>query len=118
MELCRIEQCTGCMACYNACGQSSINIEIDKRGFAHPVIDNTKCIECGKCVKTCPVLNPVEKQTKSRVYAGWIKDSKTRKKSSSGGLFSALAYCCLDNNGVVFGAQYSSDYKSVEHGYV
>ena len=83
------------MACYNACGQSSINIEIDKRGFAHPVIDNTKCIECGKCVKTCPVLNPVEKQTKSRVYAGWIKDSKTRKKSSSGGLFSALAYPVL-----------------------
>ena len=29
-----------------------------------------------------------------------------------------MAYCCLDNNGVVFGAQYSSDYKSVEHGYV
>ncbi|MEF9924589.1 MAG: 4Fe-4S dicluster domain-containing protein [Muribaculaceae bacterium] len=28
---------------------------ITQEGYALPVIDNKKCIECGKCVNKCPM---------------------------------------------------------------
>jgi len=28
---------------------------ISQSGYGLPVIDQTKCIECGKCVKKCPM---------------------------------------------------------------
>ncbi len=118
MELCNFEQCTGCMACYNACNQNAITTVIDRKGFMHPSINNDKCIGCGRCAKVCPVLSPVDRCTENEVYAGWIKDNKTRHCSSSGGLFSALSKFCIENGGVVFGAKYAEDYKSVLHGVV
>jgi ferredoxin len=36
---------------------------ISQDGFGLPIIDEEKCIECGKCVKYCP-LNAVISNTK------------------------------------------------------
>jgi len=43
--------CRGCMmhACKDACPKDAISI-VDH----HAVVDKSKCIECGKCVKACP----------------------------------------------------------------
>lgn len=43
-----------------------------------------------------------------KTYAGYYKN-KIREKSSSGGIFSALANCILKKNGVVYGVCMSSD---------
>lgn len=32
---------------------------IEQKGFAAPTINEEKCILCGKCIKTCPVFQPV-----------------------------------------------------------
>ena len=49
------KECTGCMACVNGCPAEAIRIEENEYGFVMPVIDEGKCINCGKCDKLCPI---------------------------------------------------------------
>ena len=49
-------ECCGCAACTNACQVDAIRMEEGKEGFVFPKVDLNTCIQCGKCVKTCPVL--------------------------------------------------------------
>lgn len=42
----------------------------------------------------------------TKFYASWVKDAKTLKKSTSGGLFMALAHYTLKRGGVVYGAAF------------
>lgn len=42
-------------------------------------------------------------------YAGWILDESVRFRSSSGGIFTALARDFLQDGGMVYGAVYSDD---------
>lgn len=104
-------KCTNCMACYNVCPVSAIEIKEDKDGFAYPVINEEKCTHCGLCTKKCPALNLGQtKEISERLdapiaYGGYIKDETLRKNSSSGGAFSALAKYILDKGGYVCGAR-------------
>ena len=45
------EHCTGCEVCLNACGHGAITMQPDKEGFILPVIDESKCVDCGLCEK-------------------------------------------------------------------
>ena len=57
IELIKNLTCTGCSACANICPVSAIKMVIDERGFYKPEIDLSKCVDCGLCDKTCPILN-------------------------------------------------------------
>ena len=48
-------------------------------------------------------------------YAVWHADEKVRANSTSGGAFSALASEMLAKGGIVYGAAWSDDFKSVRH---
>lgn len=111
-ELCSIELCTGCSACSSICVRSAITMLPDAEGFLRPVIDSSKCINCGLCTKVCPVLNPVHKheQTYSPI-AAINKNILVLKKSSSGGVFSLLAEWTIRQGGVVFGAVMNEENK-------
>lgn len=118
MKLCDIEKCTGCMACYNACNHSAINIVIDDEGFSRPIIDKHHCVECGSCVSSCPVLKSDMKSQgvlPFKTYAAWAKDRNLVKNSSSGGVFSLLAKAVISEGGIVCGAALADDMKSVCH---
>lgn len=109
------DKCTGCGACENICPKDAIHLKPDKYGFIHPQISDT-CIDCGTCKKVCEARftrksdNAIEPIT----FAAWSKDSKTRFTSTSGGVFSELAKFILASNGVIVGAQYTSN-NYVEH---
>ena len=49
----------GCIEhpCIEVCPKDAIHFEEEYDGFKYPVIDQNKCIDCGLCEKTCPVLN-------------------------------------------------------------
>lgn len=47
--------CCGCWACENICPKNAITMIEDKEGFLFPEIDQSKCIKCGLCLKTCPI---------------------------------------------------------------
>jgi len=48
-------------------------------------------------------------------YAVWHADKKVRANSTSGGAFSVLASEVLSKGGIVYGAAWSDDFKSVRH---
>lgn len=109
--LCSESECTGCEACKNSCPEACITMQSNEKGFLHPVIDYGRCGGCKLCEKSCPVLNkPVlNRSVQPKVYACWHKNDEVRMRSSSGGVFSALAEMVLDQGGVVFGAAYGEN---------
>ena len=105
--------CTGCFACQNACSKNAISLPENGEGFYEPVIDENLCIDCGLCDKTCPRVIAPTRYKAQKAYYGWINDDDIRKKSSSGGLFSAIANYVIANGGIVYGASfnYSGDIR-------
>ena len=108
------KKCTGCLACVDSCPTNALTVSQNKDGFYVPALSSDKCIDCGKCVKVCPPLNMQEFILSPQCYYGWNKDEKARETSSSGGVFSAFANAVLAQGGVVFGASYADDFKTVE----
>ena len=110
-NLCSQLDCTGCAACANICPQDAITMTEMSDGFQQPIVDKDKCIQCMACEKACPVLHslPNENRIEPIVYACWNKDKETRRESSSGGAFSALATSILKEGGYVVGAAYDEN---------
>ena len=80
--------CAGCESCANVCPRGAIEMTADAEGFYYPNIDHEKCIECGQCDRTCPVLNPPARPSKMpSAVAAVNRDWKVRHRSSSGGTF-------------------------------
>ena len=101
--------CTGCTACMNICPKEAISFKEEKDGFKYPVIDQDKCIDCGLCKRTCPVLNTKENKSINKCFVGYNKDSNERLNASSGSIFSLIANYVLDNNGIVVGAAFDEN---------
>lgn len=95
--------CVGCAACVFRCPVQAISMRPDREGFARPSVDGAKCIGCGACREVCPVGKQRE-QTQLQAFCAYSRDEETRRKSSSGGVFSELAQQMLDKGGIVVGA--------------
>lgn len=110
------KNCSGCHACYNVCPSKCIKMIEDNEGFLYPKIDKSFCLDCGLCEKVCPFNKnePVRKK-KPTVYASFNIENEKRNSSSSGGVFVAIAEYILNNDGVVYGAAFESDFKNVVH---
>ena len=115
IELASAYSCTGCAACVSVCPTGSISMKEDREGFLQPHIDTKTCIGCHKCEKTCPILNPIEIPTdfETQAYAAINKDEDVRMRSSSGGMFHALAKWTIEQGGVVFGARFNDQWEVV-----
>ena len=110
------KDCCGCSACVQRCPKQCIKMEEDNEGFLYPLVDKNKCIDCGLCEKVCPVINQSEERWPLNVYAAKNHDDVIRQTSSSGGVFTLLAYNTIDKGGVVFGASFNK-YWEVAHSY-
>lgn len=105
------EDCTGCGVCSNICPKMAIEMKSDECGFIYPVIDQEKCVNCLMCQKVCPVNKKPElnRYDTPKVYAAWSLNSENRFKSTSGGIFTELARCVINEGGAVAGAAYDKD---------
>lgn len=106
MRLAKKHECTGCMACVDACVHKVLGAEVDKDGYYRiKVTDGDACVECGMCTRACPVLEAPKMDICRPVpYAAWSTHRPTRAQGASGGLFGAMARTILADGGVVYGA--------------
>lgn len=109
-EICNKNKCFGCMACMNVCPKKCIKAEDDSNGFAYPVVDEDKCINCNRCVKVCPANAQPNLTMPTKVLAGQLQEKSLAMKSTSGGLFQALAKEMLKKGGVVCAARQNEDF--------
>lgn len=107
--------CTGCLTCASVCPKGCISALPDEKGFLYPKVDENLCVNCGLCEKACPVTNLKENYCEKFVFAAKNKNDDLRKTESSGGVFGCIADEVLNKNGVVFGAAFLGDFKSVKH---
>lgn len=107
--------CATCGACISACPKQCIQMVEGSNGFLTPLVDNESCIQCGRCQSVCPVNQRHKGASwkEGTYYALWANDAIRRKEGSSGGAFGLLADQVLERSGIVFGAAYSDDFKSV-----
>jgi coenzyme F420 hydrogenase subunit beta len=110
--------CTGCGACAYACEEGGISlVNIEAIGI-RPRFDSASCTSCTECLSICPgyyVDADLAAQQPSRVneadhefgpaleiWEGHASDPEIRFNASSGGLLSALALYCLEQEGMAF----------------
>ena len=101
--------CCGCTACEQICPKKCITFKENNEGFMYPVVDESVCVNCGACVKHCPVMTPPHSDGVQNVYASKYCDTQKAKESTSGGIFIPLAKSTLEKGGVVFGCAYDEN---------
>lgn len=112
--ICEENICVGCGVCANVCAKKCIEMKKSNEGFLYPVVNISECTNCNACVIKCP-QNSVAETDKSEFYMAWHKNKDVLRKSSSGGVFTALADAVLNGNGVVAGAYYDCSTREVQH---
>lgn len=115
MDLKNKKQCVGCGACIAVCPHGALT---KKSGVYtwKPDVDKSACINCGLCACICKAERKLPSDAK-KAYIAYNTDSAMRRKSASGGVFSALAQYVLQNNGSVYGAslRFEEGKAVVEH---
>lgn len=105
-------ECCGCTACEQVCAKNAISMIEDSEGFHYPVIDKDLCVNCALCEKVCAFAQPQYTNSKEpTVYATHLKETEERKRSSSGGIFFAIASWVISQSGVVYGAAFDEKFQ-------
>lgn len=113
-KVCEVKECSGCGSCASVCPKQCIAMEENKEGFLYPVIDESMCIDCGLCQKSCMVHTKVKTAYERKAYAMQNDNEEIRMNSSSGGVFSVLAEHVIQKKGVIYGAAFDEKYE-VKH---
>ena len=100
--------CSGCLSCVDSCNTGALYSRWNEEGHLTYGFVADKCVECHRCERNCPAVNGYvhgsNELNLSTPYAAWCEDGTLRKRSTSGGVFAALAVTVLRKGGVVVGA--------------
>ncbi len=103
--------CTGCNACADKCPKHCISM-VNVDGCRKPSIDFEKCVNCYQCKQVCPNFTfPINPGSLKKAYIAYYKERSISVKSSSGGIFTALAAYILSHHGIVYGATIAYENK-------
>ena len=86
--------CCGCTACASICTHDAISMQPDALGFLYPVVDESKCTDCGLCEKVCAFNDHYDtglNLPQPEAYAARHKDMHEVETSRSGAAFIAIS---------------------------
>lgn len=111
------KECCGCGACQAVCPRNAIEMVEDEYGFIYPKINESKCVNCDLCKKTCAYMNPKRMNDDKTVYVAASKNDENLKKSASGGVFFELANSIIFDDGIVYGVsmEFENDKLTPKH---
>ena len=117
IDIKRKEDCVGCGACIDSCPKKAISWKTDIEGFWYPSVHPDLCVNCGLCEGVCPVitadkLNRTNEGSVPVVYAAYNTNDEVRFKSTTGGIYSALAEKMLENGGYIGGAVWTDNFQA------
>jgi coenzyme F420 hydrogenase subunit beta len=110
--------CTGCGACFYECDKGAVTlVNIESVGI-RPQFDSVACPSCTTCLSICPGYKvdatlatgrPAQVKESDHefgpaleIWEGHALDPEVRFRASSGGVLSALALYCLENEDMEF----------------
>lgn len=112
--------CCGCTSCASACPTAAITMQPNEEGFLMPQVDKEKCINCGKCDRSCPHLNTSEDMSifSLNSFEGkpsylYFSNKEERINSASGGFVFDAMHATIKNNGVICGCVWDDKMKAV-----
>lgn len=111
-----LEDCCGCTACASICNHNAITMLPDSLGFLYPVVDESKCTNCGLCEKVCAFNNSYDTSLNLLdpiAYGARQKSLDEVMKSRSGAVFAAISDNILESGGVVYGVGYTDHFRVV-----
>ncbi len=88
----------------------------DALGFLYPVVDESKCTNCGLCEKVCAFNDKYDTSLnlpEPIAYGARQKNIDEVMKSRSGAVFAAVADYVLEQGGVVYGVGYTDHFRVV-----
>lgn len=80
-------------------------------GVIYPQINDIDCINCGKCQKICPLINPIDCKFPQLTYAAWSKDEYERSTSASGGIAAEIYKWAIKEKYIAIGAVINKDFS-------
>lgn len=98
------ENCLECKACVQVCPQKCIQFH-----NGHLNINEKSCIKCGLCDSVCQIQHPLLGKA-GKVYAAVGISEDIVNTSSSGGIANILYQYILNQQGIIFGAKYATDF--------
>ena len=111
----RSEDCTGCGACAYVCPTGAIAMVEDACGFEYPGVDESKCLNCGRCLRACHmnISDELKRDEPLACYGAIDKDTESLRRSASGGVAAALSRSSVEKGGAVYGCV--ADREDVHH---
>lgn len=108
------KDCCGCTACASICAHDAITMKPDVLGFLYPIVNESKCVDCGLCEKVCQFNDNYDRSLNLEqpiAYAARHKNLDEVMKSRSGAAFVAISDYILEQGGVVYGAGYKDHFR-------
>jgi anaerobic sulfite reductase subunit C len=106
------EECIQCNACVAACKEEAVSLD-DKNGL--PVIDDSKCLACAKCIHDCPTGTLVAQQKGYRVMLGGRLGRHPRLAMEVDGILSHDQVIRIVKNCVRFYREHSKNGQRFSH---
>lgn len=110
-------QCCGCTACQSVCSHGALSMQPDEMGFFYPVVDDERCVDCGRCVSVCRFQGHGLRSREGYydpplVYGGRNKELAVLAKSQSGAAAYTITKKFVKSGGVAYGVVFSDDFTA------